>query len=93
MTSVRLCLPEQTHGLRPDAVKGEELIEIGGQIREGVVPGIEERAGRGSADLDTVEDGAAVCGIGHAPRIGNGVEQAAQRRAEIIAVRTDIASS
>ena len=74
-------------------MKGEELIEICGQIREGSVTGVDERAGRGPADPDTVEDGAAVRGVGHAPRIGNASSRSAQRRAEIIAVRTDIPSS
>jgi len=37
-------LPAQTHSHRPDAVKGEEPIEIRGQIREGGVTGVEERA-------------------------------------------------
>jgi hypothetical protein len=41
---------------------------------------------------DTVEGRAAVGGIGHGQRIGNGAGRSAQRRAEIIAVRTDICS-
>jgi hypothetical protein len=45
---------EQSHGLRHDAVKGEEAIEI-----------------RRRADPDSVEDGAAILGVDHAPRIGN----------------------
>src|SRR5258705_2346454 len=46
MSSTGPCLPEQPHGARPNAVKGEELPEVGGQIREGAVAGIEQRAGR-----------------------------------------------
>jgi hypothetical protein len=68
MRSVRPCLPEQPHGLRPDAVKGEEAVEIRRQVR--AVTGVEERASRGPADPDTVEDGAAILGVDHAPRIG-----------------------
>ena len=70
MGSVRPCLPEQPHGLRPDAVKGEEAVEIRRQVRDGAVTGVEERASRGPADLDTVEGGAAILGVDHAPRIG-----------------------
>jgi len=70
MSSVRPCLPEQSHSLRPDAVKGEEAVEIRRQVRDDAVTGIEERASRGPADLDTVEDGAAILGVDHAPRIG-----------------------
>ena len=57
MSSVRPCLPEQPHGLRPDAVKGEEAVEIRRQVRDRAVTRIEERASRGPADPDTVEDG------------------------------------
>jgi hypothetical protein len=70
MNSVRPCLPEQPHGLRPDAVEGEEAVEIRRQVCDGAVTGVEERAGRGPADPDTVEDGAAILGVDHAPRIG-----------------------
>src|SRR3981189_3709269 len=59
MSSVRPCLPEQPHGLRPDAVKAEEAVEIRRQVCEGAVIGVEECASRGPADPDTVEDGAA----------------------------------
>jgi hypothetical protein len=85
---------EETHGARPDAVKGEELRDIGGEVREGAVTGIEECAGRWSADSDAVEDGATILGVGHPPRIGTAVGQSAQRRAggEIIADRTDMPS-
>jgi hypothetical protein len=69
--SVRPCLPEQPHGLRPDAVKGEETVEIRRQVRDGAVTGVEERSSRRPADLDTVEDGAAILGVDHAPRIGS----------------------
>jgi hypothetical protein len=51
-------------------VKGEEAVEIRGQVRDDAVTGIEERASRGPADPDTVEDGAAILGVDHAPRIG-----------------------
>jgi hypothetical protein len=68
--SVPLRLPEETRSLRPDAVKREKLVEICWQIREGAVAGVQKRTGRGSADPDTVKDGAAVHGFGHAPRIG-----------------------
>ena len=70
MSSVRPCLSEQPHGLRPDAVKGEEAVEIRRQVCDGAVTGVEERASRGPADPDTVEDGAAILGVDHAPRIG-----------------------
>jgi hypothetical protein len=68
--SVRPCLPEQPRGLRPDAVQGEEAVEIRRQVRDGAVTGVEERTSRGPADPDTVEDGAAIPGVDHAPRIG-----------------------
>jgi len=70
MSSVRPCLPEQPYDLRPDAVKGEEAVEIRRRVRDDAVTGIEERASRGPADSDTVEDGAAILGVDHAPRIG-----------------------
>src|SRR3954470_3291847 len=50
---------EPLHGLLADAVKNEQLVEIYGQIRAGVIPGIDECAGCGTADPHTVEDGAA----------------------------------
>ena len=71
MRSVRPCLPEQPYGRRPDAVKGEEAVEIRRQVCDGAVTGVDERASRGPADPDTVEDGAAILGVDHAPRIGN----------------------
>src|SRR6478735_10951161 len=52
--SVRPRLPQQPHGLRPDAVKGGEPVEIGGQVVDGAVTGVEESACRGPADPDTV---------------------------------------
>jgi hypothetical protein len=70
MCSVRPCLPEQSRGLWPDAVKGEKAVQFRGQVRDDAVTGIEERASRGPADPDTVEDGAAILGGDHAPRIG-----------------------
>jgi hypothetical protein len=70
ISSVRPCLPEQPQGLRPDAVKGEESVEIRGQVCDSAVTGVAKRAGRGPADLDTVEDGSAILGVDHAPRIG-----------------------
>jgi hypothetical protein len=51
-------------------VKGEESVEIPRQVRDGAVADVEERASRGPADPDTVEDGAAILGVDHAPRIG-----------------------
>jgi hypothetical protein len=51
-------------------VKGEEAVEIRRQVRDDAVTGIEQRASRGPADSDTVEDGAAILGVDHAPRIG-----------------------
>ncbi|MDT5330980.1 MAG: hypothetical protein QOF31_2277, partial [Mycobacterium sp.] len=68
--SVRPCLPEQLHGLRPGAVKGEEAVEIRRQVCDGAVTGVEQRASRGPADPDTVEDGTTILGVDHAPRIG-----------------------
>jgi hypothetical protein len=56
MSSVRPCLLERPHGLRPDTVKREEAVEIRGKVRDGEVTG--------------VEDGAAIVGVDHAPRIG-----------------------
>src|SRR6202790_3022693 len=70
MSSVRPCPSEQPHAVRPDAVAGEEAVEICRQVCDGAVTGVEERAGRGPADRDTVEDGAAILGVDHAPRIG-----------------------
>jgi hypothetical protein len=67
--SVRPCLTEQSHGLRPDAVKGEEAVEIRRQVGDGAVTGVDERASRGPTDPDTVKVGAAILGV-HAPRIG-----------------------
>ena len=43
-------------------MQGEEAAEIRGQLRDGVVTGVDERAGRGPADPDTVEDGSAILG-------------------------------
>jgi hypothetical protein len=51
-------------------VKGEEAVEIRRQARDDAVTGVEERASRGPADPDAVEDGAAILGVDHAPRIG-----------------------
>ncbi len=51
-------------------MKGEEAVD-GGQVRDGAVTGVEERASRGPTDPDTGEDGAAIGGIDHAPRIGH----------------------
>lgn len=70
MSSVRPCLPEQPHGLRPDAVKGEEAVEVRRQVCDGAVTGVEERASRGPAYPDTVEDGPAILAVNHATRIG-----------------------
>jgi hypothetical protein len=36
-----------------------------------MVSGVDERASCRPADPDTVEDGAAILGVDHAPRIGN----------------------
>ena len=48
ISSVRPCLPEQSHGLRADAVQGQEAVEIRRQVCDGAVTGVEERAmGRG----------------------------------------------
>ena len=69
-SSARPCLPEQFHGLRPDAVQGQEAVVVGRQVCDGAVTGVEERASRGPADPDTVEDGAAILGVDHGPRIG-----------------------
>jgi hypothetical protein len=93
MACVFLGRAEHLYGLVAYAVKNEQLVEIYGQIRDGVISGVDECAGCGSADPHAVEDRTAVCGIGHAPRIGNSVGQSPQRRAEIIADRTDIPSS
>jgi len=70
MSSVRACLAEQPYGFRPDAVKGEKSVEIRGQVRDGAVAGVEESASRRPAEPDTIEDGAAIVGLEHAPRIG-----------------------
>jgi hypothetical protein len=59
-------LPEQAHGTRAHAVKGEEVVEIRRQVRDRAVTGVEERASRGSADPDTVEDGSAIFVVRHA---------------------------
>jgi hypothetical protein len=67
--SVRPCLPEQSHGLRPDAVQSKESVEIRRQARDGAVTGLEKRASCGPADPDTVEDGTAIPGLDHALRI------------------------
>src|SRR5258705_9027100 len=69
-SSVRPCLLEQAQGLRPDTVKREKAVEIRGKVRDGEVTGVEERAGRGPPDPDSVEDRAAIVGVDHAPRIG-----------------------
>jgi hypothetical protein len=58
------------HFQAASAVKGEGAIEIRRQVCDGAVTGVEERASRGPADPDTVEDGAAILGVDHAPRIG-----------------------
>ncbi len=71
MRSVRPCLPEQPYGRRPDAVQREETVAIRREVRDGVVTGVDERASRGASDSETVEDGAAILGVDHAPRIGN----------------------
>jgi hypothetical protein len=62
-------LPEQSHGTRANAVKGEEAVEVGRQVRDDAVTGVEERASRGTADPDPVEDGSAICCAAHASRI------------------------
>jgi hypothetical protein len=51
-------------------VEREEAVEIRGKVRDGEVTGVEERAGRGAPDADSVEDGTAIVGVDHAPRIG-----------------------
>jgi hypothetical protein len=51
-------------------VKGEKPVEIRRQVRDGAVAGVEESASRGPAEPDTIEDGAAIVGLDHAPRIG-----------------------
>ncbi len=71
MGSVFPCLRQQAHSLRPDAVQGEECIEIRGQIPKAAIVGVDEGTCSGPADPDAVEDGAAVLGVGHPPRISN----------------------
>jgi hypothetical protein len=51
-------------------VKREEAVEIRGKVRDGEVTGVEERASRRPPDPDSVEDGAAILGFDHSPRIG-----------------------
>jgi hypothetical protein len=50
-------------------MKGEEAVEIRRPLCDGAVTGVEERASRGAADPDTVEDGVTILGVDHAPRI------------------------
>ncbi|WP_165613925.1 hypothetical protein [Mycolicibacterium fortuitum] len=43
-------------------MQDEKLVQIGWEIGENSVPGVDQRAGRGPADPDTVEDGSASAG-------------------------------